>query len=387
MMLLLLPYAAAAGFEIAEQGAATAGLASAGVALRADAESAWFNPAALADDGGLRLAAGATVAASKVTAQALDGSWRTTTNTPVGTPPWVYASYAKGRWAIAASGNVAYGGGVTWPEDAPVRFAALASRPMFGRATLAFAWNFGPVSLAIGPHLDAGALRVAKATDHVVDEGRVTLAARGWGVGGDVALHGRIGEHASVGVTYRSRTALRLTGEADFDLPPAFAAERNDDTLTARWTLPDRIAAGFAWTEPRWRVSTEVDLSVWSVNQTLTFDLNDEPDVVIDNGWRETVAVRLGAAGTFGPVELRGGAFADVAGAPPAASLGPSSPDSPRVGATLGAGFHVAKTVAIDVYAAPMALLRRESSSADLPPASYGGFAVLAGLGVQGRLP
>ncbi|MFM2161397.1 MAG: hypothetical protein RLZZ383_909, partial [Pseudomonadota bacterium] len=362
-------------------------MASAGVAMAASPESAWFNPAALPDDGGLRIAAGATVAASRVTAAASDGTWTARTNTPLGTPPWLYASYGRDRWAISATGNVAYGGGVTWPDDAPVRYAALASRPMFARATLAFAWNFGPVSLALGPHLDAGGLRVEKATDHVADEGRVTLAARGWGVGGDVALHGRIGQRAALGLTYRSRTSLKLQGEADFDLPPAFAAERNDDTLTAQWTLPDRVAAGFAWTEDRWRVATEVDLTVWSVNQTLTFDLASEPDLSVVNGWRETVAVRVGAAAALGRVELRAGAFADLAGAPPPERLGPASPDGPRVGASLGLGVDATQAVAIDLYASPMAILRRASTSPDLPDASYGGFAVLAGLGLQVQVP
>ena len=387
MMLIGMPTAWAAGFEIAEQGAATAALGSAGVGMQASGESAWFNPAALADGGGLRVSAGATVATSKITASANDATWVARTDTPIGPPPWLYVSYAHDRWAIAATGNVAYGGGVTWPDDAPVRYAALASRPMFARATVAFSWNFGPVALAVGPHLDAGALRVEKATDHVVDEGRVTLAARGWGVGGDVALHGRVGRHAALGLTYRSRTALALRGEADFDLPPAFAAERNDDTLTAKWTLPDRVAAGFSWTQDRWRVATEVDLTVWSVNQTLLFDLDTEPDLTVENGWRETVAVRLGAATTVGPVELRAGAFADVAGAPPPDRLGPSSPDGPRVGGSLGAGVSVGKVAQLDVYASPMAILRRSSTSPDLPDATYGGFAVLAGLGLQVRVP
>ena len=42
--------------------------------------------------------------------------------------------------------------------------------------------------------------------------------------GGDILL-ANAGKHATIGLTYKSRTKLNLAGEADFDVPAAFASQ------------------------------------------------------------------------------------------------------------------------------------------------------------------
>lgn len=391
MIAWLIAAAWGGGFEVAQQGAAAGGTAHAGTALVDRAESAWFNPAALADGGGFRLAVGGTIATSQITATALpeaaDAPWTASTVNPLGTPPYLYASYGQGPWAVAVSANTVFAGGIRWPVDWPGRFDIVESKPLFFRAAGSLAWRFGPIAIGAGVHVDTGALLLDRATDHVSAEGRATLQLRGTGVGGDAYVHARIGEHATLGASYKSRTALGLLGEADFEVPAPFAGRYPDGKVFAPWTLPDRIALAFAWTDARWGATVEAGLTIWSVNQRLAFDFEQEatPDTAQENRWRIPLVLRAGAWGQVHRlVTLRGGLYADgIPGAPPdPAYLSPSSPDGTRLGATVGLGIEAHRFVRLDLFGEPLVILERASTSPDLLAASYSGWAFAAGLGL-----
>jgi long-chain fatty acid transport protein len=374
----------AGGFELPAQGAVAGGMAHVGTALGGRADAAWFNPAGLADGGGFRLAAGAAVAVSRVTAVDLGGAWEATTNAPPAVPPSLSVSYGRAWWAAALHVGTPFAGGVRWPEGWAGRFDSLASAPRFVRTTASLAGTVGPVSLSAGVHVDAGSLRTERATDHITEEGRVTLALRGVGVGGDASVLVRA-KSASFGLSYKSRTALPMQGEVDFDLPPAFAADRPDQGVTSRWTLPDRLSVGAAWTRPRWLVALDVGVVLWSVNDTLPLDFEVSDDAEQVNGWRDTVALRLGTeVEVHERVRLRAGLSADGLGGapPPPERLGPSSPDATRLSGAAGFSVVAHEAVSIDGWVEGIGLLRREAASAELLQASYGGWAVLAGLGV-----
>lgn len=392
----LLAVAWGGGFEVAQQGAATAGTAHAGTALAGRAEGAWFNPAGLADGGGFRLAVGATLAHSRISAAALpdapEGAWTAETVTPLGTPPYLHASYAQARWAVAVSVGTPFAGGVRWPEAWVGRFESIASRPLFLRGTASFAYRFGPVAISGGVHVDHGGLRVERATDHVDAEGRVTLDVRGTGVGGDASLMAWIGDHATLGATYKSRTALALYGEADFDVPAPFAGRYPDGRVFTPWTLPDRVALAFAWTAPRWGVTVEAGVTVWGVNDALRFDFEQPvtPDTVQENRWRTGAVLRGGGwVQAHRIATLRLGGYVDgVPGAPPDPGyLSPSSPDGTRVGGTLGLGIEAHRFVRIDLYGEGLGVLTRASTSPEQLAASYRGWAVAGGLGLTVLAP
>lgn len=393
MILALLPAALASGFEVPWQSARVSGMGGAGTALSEDAAAAWYNPAALADGAGLRAAGGASLALARVQAEALptspDAPWSAQTVTPPAFPPWASVSYARGRFAGSASFNAAYAGGVLWPEDWPYRFDVIASSPQFLRSTAAGAVAIGPVRFALGAHLDAGSLSVRKATDHISEEGQVELLLRGRGVGLDAAVFVAPTEHLSIGASYKSRTALDLAGEADFDVPAPFAAQYPDQAVSAQWTLPDRLAVGVSVQGGAWRGSLDGVLTTWSVNDTLTFDFSEEAtsDLTQTQLWRNSFALRGGAEWSPGRFQLRGGLGLDglPQAPPPASTLGPASPDCKRISISLGGSVDLAEQVALDLFLEHMVLLPRESESEDAPLARYSGHAELVGLGIRWR--
>ena len=387
--------AQAGGFAVAQQAATAGGTGHASTARDDDASAAWFNPAALTDNQGLRLAAGISAAAVRIRAQAQpqspDAPWQSQTDPLLSTPPHLYASFAKEQWAVGLSANVAFGSRIRWPADWEYRFDILESRPQFFRIAPFFAWQFGGVSLAIGPHIDMGSLYIHKATNHISEEGSAELLLNGWGVGLHLGVLVRVTPELNVGFRATTRTSVRLKGNADFDVPLPFASKYPDQNVQAPWTLPDQFVVGVAWSLDQWTLMADLGLTLWSVNQQLAFDFEDEAtdDLTQLNEWRSSASLRAGAE--WSPLNrwiVRGGAYADgLPGAPPPThTLAPSSPDSTRIGFTTGLGFEPTSQIGVDLFYEHMQLLPRASESPDAPIASYRGSAHIVGLTVQFNL-
>jgi len=400
LLLVLAPGTAlAGGFELVQQGASAAGTGHAGVARYDDPMAAWFNPAALADGGGFRFGIGASLAGTTIVATALDaaedGPWEAKTNNPVSVPPYAYLSVSNADWAAGLTFNLPFAGGVRWEDDWVQRFDIVQSAPRFARVAGFFAYRLGPVRLAVGPHVDFGALRLRKATNHIQSEGTAEILVRGVGGGVDASVLVRFSEHAQIGFAYKSRTVLKLGGEADFEVPEAFQSRFPDQTVASAMTLPDRFALGVALHPKgveRLGLFAELGLTLWALNQEMVLDFADEAtsDTVITNQWRNSLALRGGAEiDVHRAVRIRAGGYVDgLAGAPPpAANLSPSSPDSTRLAVTLGGRITPIEGFAIDLFYEHIELLRRESESLDAPLAAYRGSANIGGLSVSVTVP
>ena len=391
--------ARAGGYEVAQQAASAGGTGHAGVARGSDPAGAWYNPASLADGAGFRLSIGASLGQSTIVAGSLDGAadgpWSAETDNPLSVPPFAYTCFSHKWWSVGLTANVPFAGGVRWPADWPQRFDIIESRPRFFRATAFFGAAFGPLRLAVGPHLDTGELYILKATDHIEQEGSAELALRGWGLGVDASLFVRFSDYVHLGVTYRSRTEIALAGEADFEVPQPFAGRFPDGEVASRLTLPDRIAAGVLLRPKgleRLAILLDVNLTIWSVNQELVLDFENEAttDIVQVNDWRTTMALRLGAeVEVHERVLIRAGGYVDgLWGAPPPPeALSPSSPDCTRVGLTVGGRITATPWLFFDLYYEHIELVERESTSPDAPEASYRGFANLGGLSASVQIP
>lgn len=391
--------ALAGGYELVQQGASAAGVGHAGVARDDDPTAAWFNPAALADGGGLRFGIGASLAGSTLVATALDaaedGPWEARTDNALSVPPYAYLSVSNADWAAGVSANLPFAGGVRWADDWVQRFDIVQSAPRFARVAGFFAYRLGPLRLAVGPHLDFGALRLRKATNHIESEGTAEILVRGVGGGVDASLLVVFSPHAQLGFSYKSRTVLRMSGEADFEVPPAFQSRFPDQTVSTSMTLPDRFALGVALHPKgieRLGLFAELGLTLWAVNQEMVLDFASEStkDTVITNAWRNSLALRGGLEiEAHRVVRLRVGGYVDgLSGAPPpAANLSPSSPDSTRLAVTAGGRITPVDGLAIDLFYEHVELLRRESESEDAPQAAYRGSANVVGLSVSVTVP
>jgi len=387
---LLTPSSArAGGFEVAQQGASAAGTASAGTARSGEPVAAWFNPAALADGKGFRAGLGVALAFPSIEATAADGSWKRRTEFGISTPAYVYASYAHAKWALGLAANIPFASGIRWPGDWEARFESVRSQPQFFRLAPFFSYRLGPVRLGGGVHVDIARVATYKALDFVDTEGSVNLLLSGVGVGGHFSVFWRINKWVDLGVTYKSRTLLKLSGDADFTVPDSFASRAPDQTARADFTLPDRIALGGLAHLGKFTVLLDVVVTLWMTYDKLVVNFeNEETDPsIVYNGWGPSVAVRTGVE--YAPLRwltARAGLYFDQSPIP-AENLYPSSPDSNRLGATLGVDFRVGKSFSIDLFYDFVAFLGNESTSDRATLAAYAGTAHYVGLGLRLFVP
>jgi long-chain fatty acid transport protein len=391
VIFLLTNLALGAGFEVAQQSAAAGGTGHASVA-RTDAAAAWNNPAALTDGDGFKVAVGASLAMARIEAASTSETddWYAQTEPGVSTPPYLYLSYSNGPWSTGLSTNAAFAGGVEWPADWPGRFDIISSAPRFFRVAPYFAYRIGPVSFSAGPHADVGTLGIYKATNHIDSEGQAVILMGGAGFGAHLSAHSAISKHVQLGLAYKSRTRLRLQGDADFDVPDAFMSMYPDQSVSTKWTLPDRLTGGATVSFARFTGLAELSLTTWKLNDELVLSFSDDAtdDIVQTNDWRNTVAFRAGTeVEVHQRVVVRAGGYVDglTGSAAPAQTLSPSSPDSRRIGATLGAGVDIAHGLRADAYGEHLRLLARSSKSPDAIEAAYAGRATVLGLGLSWR--
>ena len=376
--------ARAGGFAVPAQTAVSAGTGGAGVARDDDPSAAWHAPAALADDGGLRVDLSLIFARPSLEARALDGSWTESNQPAWSTPPHLNVSYARDRWAAGVSLGVPFGSGVTWPGEWVGRHEIVSTQVQVFRAAPFFAWRFGTVRVSGGVHVDAARMQVARDLDFIDVEGDVAIDMSGTGVGFDAAVHWQPPGDLAFGAASRSRTRVPLRGGANFTAPDAFAMRLPDQVATSRLTLPDQIVVGARYRRGAYTALADLELTLWGTHARTTIDFANEttPDVVQDNGWGAAASIRAGGEWTRGRLVLRHGAYADQSPAP-RNRLAPSSPDSTRLGLTGGASWRFDRAWSVDAFVDSMWIVRRETEHMEALQASYGGRALLAGLGVR----
>lgn len=375
--------ALAGGYAVSEQSAVAGGTGGASTARDGDSGAAWYNPAALADGGGLRLGLGVLAAAAQLSATG--EGFSTDSEGGLKTPPQLHASYATGDLVLGVAAGVPFGSGVRWPSDWAGRHEIIASQITVFRLAPFVGYRLGRLRLASGVHVDLGRLQVERGLDFIDAEGDVAIDLDGTAVGLDLSAFVDVRDDLAVGLSYKSRGAMRLEGAADFDAPDEFSLKAVDQTAAARLTTPDRITAGVAYRAARWRALADLEITTWSVNDELVIDF--ERDATGEarqvNDWSTGVAVRGGGELDVTPATTaRGGLLIDVSPAR-VETLTPSSPDSHRIGATAGVSQKLGRDVSLDAFYEYLQLLGRDAANMDSLPARYGGHAHLLGVGVR----
>lgn len=394
--LLLLPgIARAGGFEVPDQSAVAGATGGTGTARRGDPSSAWYQPAETADGRGFRGGLGILLAIPTISAEGLEDPMETaSTTTAVSPPPHLHLSYSENEWAVGAYIGLSHGSSVNWPEGWWGRFESMQTGILGIRAQPFFALRLGgergliegfpDIRVSIGAHVDTVRVEQQRALDFIDQEGRVHLLFWGAGVGGDAAIYYQATPELSFGVTYKSRTWMRLNGDADFTVPDPFIGRAPDQHATTELTIPDRLAFGFGWQDPMFGVWADLGVTFWSVRQATQVDFERDVtrDIDTPTSWHDAVALRVGGEVTPIPeVTGRAGLFFDQEVGPDD-TLAASSPDLARVGVTLGAGFQITPELGVDLYYAYVAFLGRESTSLDAALARYSGELHLVGLTV-----
>ncbi|MCB9596714.1 MAG: outer membrane protein transport protein [Sandaracinaceae bacterium] len=386
----------AGGFEVPDQSAVAGATGGAGTARRGDPSSAWYQPAETADGRGFRGALGLALAIPTITAEGLEDPMETaSTVTAVSPPPHLHLSYSENEWSVGAYIGLSHGSSVNWPDGWWGRFESMQTGIIGIRAAPFFALRLGgergliegfpDIRISIGAHVDTVRVEQARMLDFIDQEGRVQLLFWGAGVGGDASVYYQATPELAFGVTYKSRTWMRMNGDADFTVPDAFVGRAPDQHATTELTIPDRLVLGFGYQEGMFGVWADFGVTFWSVRQRTQVDFERDvtSDIDTPSNWHDAIALRLG--GEVSPIpeiHARAGLFFDQEVGPDD-TLAASSPDMARLGVTLGAGFDITRELGVDLYYSYVAFLGRDSTSLDAALAHYSGELHLVGLTVR----
>jgi long-chain fatty acid transport protein len=386
-LLFVSSVAHAGGTAVAQQNAVSAATGGAGVARDDDAGAAWHAPAALADGGGVRIGFALALAHPALQARSQDGTWTADSENPWKTPPHLDASFARERLAAGIAIGVPFGGGVVWPATWPGSTQSVRTDLLVLRAAPFVAYRFGALRVAAGMHFDRGRLQIQRNLDFIDMQGDVRLDLAGTGMGAHASLYWQPNADAALGLAFRSRTTLDFIGNANFTTPDAFNGKTPDQRAYTQMTLPDQLVLGGRYRRDRVTILGEVEYTRWSVNRATVVDFEEDvtPNVNQPNNWQDTFTLRAGleyVPAANDKLVIRGGGYYDPSPVP-AEHLTPTSPDSTRVAMTAGASYRITPAWAADLFAEQMWLLRRDTTSIDTMPASYGGTAMVVGAGVR----
>ena len=342
--------ARAGGFEIDEQSAPGVGMAGARTAVADDAATVFYNPAGMAFQSGLSTLFGGQLVHVSTQVSGID-NFKINYTTAW---PTVYLTQRLGSYfAVGVGGFANFGEHFDYPPGYGGRFAGTfvdvtpyTFNPSIAIRPLSF------FSIGGGMDVTFASLQVRRALDFGAAEGQIQTTLFAAAVGGNAGLMiDFVPHYLRFGFSYRSRIDLDFDGHAAIT-GPIELRQQTGNKLDASTTLvlPHNFSFGLAARPNRsLLITTDFRYTLWRDIQTLTLTVTNpeaptgtppsEQAVVLNlrNSW----AIRAGLEGSVFDrhLKLRIGAGYDTSPVP-LSNLQPLLPDTERVLASAGLGYH-----------------------------------------------
>lgn len=381
--------ASAEGYQVNTLSAKQMGMGHTGVALKLDAQSLWFNPAAAAyQESRFDISAGMT--GIKATATFTQNDYvnpatTTTSNNGLSTPMYLYFNYkATDDLSVGFSFNTPFGSSMTWSDNWTgahvIQNISLASYTF--QPTVSYKFLDGKLSVGAGLMLSWGNFELSRSMLEVGSTTNSTIAAllsaSGMGqyssvitevgdnplvsatLGGDagvkmgvnLGIMYDVNEKWSLGFSYRSKVTMKVdAGEASLNyandnvqsilsqtgLIPAL----DEGTFTAELPLPTTLSLGTSFRPmDKWEFSGEIQWVGWSAYDQLNVHFNEEElkieDITSVKNYKNSIIVRMGAQYEAADwITARMGIYVDES---PVRSdyLNPETPSMTKIGYTCG---------------------------------------------------
>ena len=364
ILLLVCATTFAGGFRVSLQGNRALAMGHTGVAIVSNAELAFFNPGGLIYlENKLNVAVGGFGVTSDITFQNDEFAQAVEADSPVGTPAYLYASYAlSDNFALGLAVYTPYGSEVRYPTDwvgshlvNEIDLEAIYVQPIFS-------WKLiDEISIGGGPILAIGAVEFNRNLTRTLtdlDGNRSNVTVEDDGVtsfGFSAGAFFDISDQWAFGVNYRSRITLEAeNGDATFsNLPdtPLLGVTNGTIGFNAEVPLPAEWTIGLAYKpSEKWLLALDYVLDEWSAYEDLDIDFIPEtaPDSSNPRNYRDAFILRFGAQYNLSnALTLRGGYYFDESPVRP----GFFSPETPRNnshGITGGFSINVNDRIAID---------------------------------------
>lgn len=368
MACLLSATAFGAGFSIFEQGAKASGMAGAFVATADDPSAIFYNPAGIAQQRELSVLAGATFINfsnefngdpnSPVTAGA-DAKYDRHTFVP----PNMYAIMPIGENLTVGVGVfAAWGLRTDWADPFPGRYISKDADLKTTSVNPVVAWQSSDGRIAIGGGVEyrrtrviltANRLALNPFTNRIVDVANIRLASDyGDDIGWNIGVLYKPSERWRVGASYRSDMDIDLNGDAEVNQIPTGNAQFDaivgsqlppDQPISTTIPFPAIGLIGIAFSpNADWDIEFNISHMTWDRFKALTVNFETTPAAGFTRvqNWEDSSAYRLGVNHNATEMwDVRFGAVYDE-NPQPVEAVSPLLPDSDRIGATFGTGWH-----------------------------------------------
>lgn len=363
--LLFLAFASAyaGGYRVGAQGQRALAMGHSGVAVVSNAELAFFNPAGLVHlENNLNVSAGVTGVFSSVNYQNVNTGQTAQTDSPIGTPFYLYASYKINEWLAAGiSVYTPYGSRVEWERDwagshlvNEIDLSAIYIQPLVSVKVNDY------LSIGGGPIFVTGAVDFNRnLTRSLVDEdgmrSNVGISDSGitnWGWSASFMFTPN--DKLNIGFNYRSEIMMNAEGgDATFsNVPnsPAVPAQNGVVPFNASLPLPAEwsLGASYQFSE-KFMATVEYNRTLWSVYESLDITFpNGAPPSLNPRNYKDASIYRVGAQYEVNNrFTLRGGFYIDESPVQ-AGFFAPETPRNDAMGFTGGFSFEVNDKLAID---------------------------------------
>ncbi|GAB5401756.1 MAG: outer membrane protein transport protein [Aureisphaera sp.] len=298
----------AGGYRVSLQGNKSLSMGHTGVALIDSSELVFFNPAGLVHlENRLNISAGGFGVFSNVVYQNETTGAFAETDSPVGTPFYLYGSYQVNDWLAFGLGvYTPYGSRVEYEDDWAgshlVNNIELAA--IFVQPTVSFKIN-DVLSVGGGPIYVTGSVNFNRnlsrtLTDLEGNRSEVTIDASGvnsWGWTAGVMV--RASENITIGANYRSEIILEADeADADFEnIPNSPLTPFADTAASASLPLPAEMTVGISYKFcDKWTAAFDFNRAFWDVYESLDIDFADEgiPDSFNARNYKNASTVRFG---------------------------------------------------------------------------------------------
>ncbi|WP_108868664.1 OmpP1/FadL family transporter [Aquimarina aquimarini] len=375
----------AGGYRVSVQGQRAIAMGHTGVGVVNSAELVFFNPAGLVYlENKLNVSVGVSGVFTDVLYQNTEFGVSSETDSSVGTPLNIYASYKVNDWMSLGLGvYTPYGSEVTWPTNwegshlvNEIELAAIYVQPVVSfKLSDHFSIGGGPIFVTGSVQFNRNADRTAtdiegNRSNIAIDDSGVTNW--GWSVG---AMFNPT-ENLHVGFSYRSEIILESEdGEATFSnfpnttrpgVPP-----NGTTSFNAELPLPAELTVGLSYEYNKWLFAFDYNRQFWEVYESLDLTFGNGSSSINPRNYKNSSVYRFGVQyEATEKITLRAGYYRDETPVQPG-FFAPETPRNDSDGFTGGLSFAVTPKLAID---ASFFYLRFEEVDASYDAGSGGPF-------------
>ncbi|HLW31728.1 MAG TPA: outer membrane protein transport protein [Aequorivita sp.] len=352
----------AGGYRVSLQGQKALAMGHTGVAVINSSELVFFNPAGLVDlEDKLNISAGVSGVFSNIAYQNSETGVNARSDSPMGTPLYLYASYKATDW-------LAFGLGVYTPFGSEVKYEDnwagshlvnnIELQAIYIQPTVSVKLN-DMISVGGGPIYATGSVNFNRnlnrtLTDLDGNRTNVTIDASGissWGWVASAMFNPT--EKLRIGATYRSEIILEADdGDAIFaNVPNSPLTPFKNTNITAAMPMPAEMTVGmsFAFNDD-WLFAFDFNRSFWDAYESLDIYFEDPniPDSKNARNYKNSSVYRFGlqyhATQMF---TLRTGFYLDETPVRPG-YFAPETPRNDSSNFTAGLTVNISKSLQID---------------------------------------